>query len=226
MVITLRYRRLHEAVDGDFPYEGSITADDCKMQFTALPFKKLVGMLHEVLQKYQEDTRVIFQRVDRPGITPFELGPHTIKQLRVDPVGAYRSMNFNSEPSLSATGMSVGRDFSRHIYVAVSNCRVEDPITGTWKVLAYGHKQGWKIRGDNNKSSTWISIVGLLDDAPEGSTSIERIVFVRWAIVDVEDLLNTSAKRFYIPRPWNTNGPWISRDELQYMYDNSKEKAS
>lgn len=226
MIITLRYKRLQEKVNGEYPYQGTFEIAEAKEPFDSASFKQLVVRMHEILTQFPDIDRIIFQRDDRPGIVPFELGPQTIRELRTDPLTAYRSMSFNPEPSVSVTGLSVGNTFSRHVYVCVRDGKVEDPITGTWRTLAYGTKQGWKIRGVGNNSAAWLPLVALVDDAPDGVVSIERIVFARWALVDVEDLLRTESTHFYLPRPWNLNGPWISREELQHMYSRSKESIS
>jgi hypothetical protein len=224
--LTLEYQRIHQKVDGEYPFQGAFIIEQAREAFDSLFFKRIVGRLHELLVMYPHLTRVIFQRTDRQGIVPIELGPGTVETLRVDPLTAYRSMNFNPEPSVNITGSSIGAEFARHLHIRVQDGKVEDPLSGSWRTLAYGSKQGWKIRGENNRSTTWLPLVALIDDAPEGTSNIERIAFTRWALVDVEALLATDVTHFYLPRPWNLNGPWISREELQHLYKKSKETVS
>lgn len=225
-VLTLRYKRIHKKVDGDFPYQGAFELGAVQEAFESMHFRRMVARTHEILSQHPHVERVVFQRDDRPGIVPFELGPGTVQLLRTDPTAAYRAMNFNPEPSVNVTAGSLGSEFSQHVYIRVQEGKVEDPLTGAWKTLAYGHKQGWKVRGENNRSDTWLPLVALVDDAPEGVSSIERIVFARWALVDVDELLKTAATHFYLPRPWNVNGPWITREELQHLSKKNKENAS
>lgn len=41
----------------------------------------------------------------------------------------------------------------------------------------------------------------------------------RWGRVMVKNLLSTDEPRFFLPRAWNKDGPWISREALQEKYD-------
>lgn len=225
--VTLEYKRIHQKVNGEYPFQGAFILDTKEREpFDSLFFSKIIGRLHELLVLYPAIDRVLFQRTDRQGIVPLELGPSTVHLVRVDPLTAYRAMNFNAEPSDMATGAGTGAAFSRHVYVRVQDGKVEDPLSGTWRTLAYGSKQGWRIRGNTNRSATWLPLVSLIDDAPAGTSDIERIAFTRWALVDVESLLSTDSTHFYLPRPWNVNGPWITKEELQYLYAKSKESAA
>lgn len=225
-VITVRYQRLTSKIDGEYPYAGAFEVGDTKEVFDKMNFKRVIARLHEILVETPSLERVIFQRCDRPGIMPVELGTYTVDQLRTDPLSAYRSMNFNPEPTTAVTGAVESSRFGRHIYLRVQNGMIEDPLTGEWLTLAYGTKQGWKIRAKNNRSSTWLSLHALVDDAPEGVSSIERIAFANWALVDVEELLKHDNTHFYLPRAWNANGPWITKEELLRLYEKHKENLS
>ena len=226
-VLCITYRRLSTKLsNGEYAHDGAIDIMGSTVVFKDASFKHIIEALYTALTSNESVDRVILQRTDRPGIAPIELGSTLVQLLRTDPLSAYRAMNFNAIPAISTGGSSVGADFSRHVYVRIQDGRVEDPLTGTWRPLAYGSKQGWKVRAENNNSSTWLPLVALVDDAPSGAGSIERIAFATWAIVDVEELLKTNAREFYLPRVWNTNGPWILREELQALYEESKEKVS
>ena len=224
--VTLRYQRVHKTVGGEFPYVGTIEFGQAKEEFQELPFRKVISRLHTILADHAALDRVIFQRVDRDGIMPFELGPKTVELLRTNPVEAYRSMNFNSDPSVQATGQGLTAEFGRYLYIRIETGKAQCPLDGDWKTLAFGHQSGWKIRGKNNNSSSWLSLHALIDDAPEGVSNIERIVFTRWALVDIEELLKTDKNNFYFPLPWNINGPWVSREELMHLYAKTKENRS
>lgn len=231
VTLTLRYRRLGVKVGDDFPYQGQFElfnaglGEDCIL-FDSLPFKDIVSRLHEILIANPVLTRVVFKRDDHEGILPMELGNDAISLLRADPVGAYRAMTFKNPSSLTVLGTAESNKFSRYVYVRVRGGNVEDPITGTSCCLAYGDKYGWKIRGTTNRPEEWLPISTLIDDAPEGVSSIERLVFIHWALIDVEDLLKTSHDRFFLPRSWNPEGAWIAKESLQRMYEKSKESVS
>ena len=224
--IYLRYKRLHEKVAGEYPYTGTLALNAEEIDLPALSFRDIVQRVHEVLRAHPGTSRVVFQRTERPGIMPFELGPRTVDMLRRDPEEAYQAMNFNTEKSVQATGSGEGSVFSRHVYLRVENGNIEDPLSGQWLTFAYGEKLGWMIRGPGNNTSKWLPLVGLIDDAPEGAKGIERLAYTRWALLDVEELLARTNSHFYLPRPWNTNGPWITREELLHLYNKSKETVS
>ena len=223
--LVLRYKRLHEKIGNEYPYQGVIVWNGVEKRFDRMFFRGIIGELHNILKEAPLETRVIFQRTDREGIVPFELGEHTIRLIRRDPVLAYKKMNFNSEPTVQVTGSGEGAAFGRYVYLRVENGMIEDPLTGHWKTFAYGPEKGWMIRDDETNDHTrWLPLVSLIDSAPEGATNLERLAFTRWALLDVEQLLcRMDATRFYVPRPWNSHGPWISREELLKLYEKSKE---
>lgn len=48
----------------------------------------------------------------------------------------------------------------------------------------------------------------------------------RWFSIPISDLLRSSRDRFFTPRGWNNNRPWISRSDLENRYQAfTKEKA-
>ncbi len=221
--LKLYYRRMREKNNGEYPYCGSVVLPTGeKQQFIALPYKDLVVLLHEFLKKDAEINRVVFQRTERDDIMPVELGDRILKLLREDPLGAYRSMLYESAPVRTHTSPVptevVGKYFSDVIYLKMANGYVEDPETGQMLHLAYGVKQGWRIRRNDSKSTLWIPI-DLVDDSPNEVTYMERVAMARWATVRVQDLLDQGFERYYLPREWNENGPWISHDNLKKRLD-------
>lgn len=222
MRLTLHYKRVNNVVDGEYVYSGRFELDGTSLEdFIGYKYQKIVGQLHNHLVGADAHTRVFLQRTERPGLSPTELGENLIQLLRTDPLTAYRTM---TQPLQSCAETPDTKDFGRQVYIRVSMGKIEDPITGEWRTLAYGRTSGWKIRGEGNSSESWIALNTLVDNAPEGGSSIERIAYANWALVDVAELLRQPANKFYLPRPWNTNGPWISRQELtdRYMKEKSK----
>jgi len=224
-ILELHYQRLHEFnIDGEYPYTGFFRVDKHEMHFASASFKELVHTMHKLLVDTDAIKRVILQRTERDDVRPFELGPTTFDLLKTDPAAAYAAMTMPIDTQVSGAG--AGDTFGRQVYLRVANGQIEDPLTGKWLTLAYGTKQGWKIRGEGNASSEWLSLSAVVDDAPEGTKTIERLIYMRWALIDVEELLKKSSDRFYLPRAWNKNGPWITREELVALYEKSKENAS
>jgi hypothetical protein len=225
--VVVRYRRVPEKVGDEYVYEGSLSCNAVNARFEAWPFRSIVQCVHVALTQHPEIDRVVFQRTERPGICPYNFGPKAVYTFRTDPEAAYRSMDFNAEPSVMVTGAGDDSKFGRTLYLRVESGQVEDPLTGKWESFGYGVKHGWMIRPTgNNDTGTWLRVLGLIDSAPDGVTNVERLAFVHWALIDVEELLRRRNTHFYLPRPWNLNGPWITREELQHLYTKSKENAS
>jgi hypothetical protein len=45
-------------------------------------------------------------------------------------------------------------------------------------------------------------------------------------MVPAQELIEKQKTRYFLPRAWNTSGPWISHDDLKKLYENYlKEKA-
>lgn len=49
-----------------------------------------------------------------------------------------------------------------------------------------------------------------------------------WLMLNTEEVLSVSPtnKRYYLPRTWNTNGPWISHGDLQQKFEQYQEEKS
>ena len=229
MKLVMEYKRLTTEVNGEYPYTGKfIVPGQDPAPFIGWTFKKLVAKLSDLLNADDELDDVIFQRVDRPNIMPMGLGPQLLNLLRKDPLSAYRQMTF--DPMTKKGGLHMQRErssehaaiaevFGRFVYLEMQKAVVLCPLTGEWKTLAYGEKYGWKVRGDGNSHGRWVPIEELIDDSPEGSQGMERLAFCTWAKVDVKALIDLGCERYYLPRRWNVNGPWISRADLERMIE-------
>jgi hypothetical protein len=220
-VLEVRYRRLQTKDNGEYPYAGCFVFEGVTEEFPALFYRQLIGRLHDLLKEHPTLDRLLFQRTERRGILPFELGPGTFQLLREDPVAAYRAMTVEIDRGASVSAATLGTEgatFGRYLYLRIQRGEVSDPLTGQRLNLAYGEKQGWKIRAQNSASDTWLPLFSVIDDAPLGATAIERIAYMHWALLDVEYLLKLDHPAFYLPCPWNTTGPWVTREELQQRY--------
>ena len=58
---------------------------------------------------------------------------------------------------------------------------------------------------------TWVPVERL---APLSKTENPR-----WAVVRVETLLDKKYERYFLPRAWNTSGPWITHEDLQKKHE-------
>lgn len=220
MSITLEYKRLAKEVDGEYPYTGEFKLPDGNsVPFIGWKYRDIIGALSDYLNKFSGESEVVIQRVDREGILPMGFGPVMIDLLRKDPLSAYRTLNFNSQTRQSSTGAqhsTLARVFGTVVYLRMRGGKVQCPLTGEWRGLAFGEKQGWKIRGEENSHEKWVPLLGLVDDAPSGTEGVQRLVFCTWAQVSVQALLDLGAPEYYLPRPWNPRSSgWIDREPLE-----------
>lgn len=229
MNITLEYKRLQKEVNGEYPYTGEFkfVPDGEALPFIGWPFKRVIGFLSELLKKHTDVQEVTLQRIDRPGIMPMGFGPQMLQLLRTDPLAAYRALDFNTSQFSSDAGRhsTLSRSFGPTIYLRMNQGKVQCPLTGEWRHLAFGEKQGWKIRGDGDAHEKWVPLTGVIDEAPEGTQGVQRIAFSNWATADVQALLDMGAPKYFLPRAWNPNrGGWIDRHDLEALLEKNKEK--
>lgn len=232
--LVLSYKRLREMVNGEYPYEGKIqvfTTNEVgygdsgqeKRRFIQCTFKDIIKHLHVLLKEEPSISTVLFQRTEREDILPMQLSLELVNMLRSDPLSAYRAMSHTPDVNsptvvrlLTQETTKVASEFGELLYLDVQNGYVLDPISGEWKGFAYGERHGWRINAGDNKPDGWLSI-DLVDDAPDGTQFSLRMAFARWAVVRAAHLLSKKAENYFLPRPWNVKGPWISHDDLSWM---------
>lgn len=223
MKLYMEYKRPHVLIQGVYTYVGKIQCPDGEVQsFIGTDFKGLVKLLHRLLNKYEGIDEVLMQRTDSPGIPPMGLGPAMIELLKTDPLSAYRIMNFDSSSYAHGNREldQLADVFGQNVYIKMAGGYAECPLTATFRPLAFGSKHGWKIRGEGNSHGAWLPLVKILDSSPDGCVGFERLAFCTWAVVKITDLIATKNTQFYLPRAWNKDGPWISREDLEHMLNN------
>jgi len=102
--------------------------------------------------------------------------------------------------------------FSDIVYLSVIDDKVECPLCGDLHFTNYNdtvfcQKINSKfivafIESDKNTNKTWagFSLFNLFEYDPQYSWTLSK------------------CDKFYFPRPWNPNGEWISRKELELLY--------
>ena len=78
---------------------------------------------------------------------------------------------------------------------------------------AFGDRLYFRYKGGKVESpltGRWIEEDGQLFDCEEHE---------RWLSLSTDQLLHTQRERYFIPRAWNTSGPWITHEDLQKKYD-------
>ena len=199
-------------------FEIASDTDDWVEHFIGMSYKDVIYAASHLLNTHAI-TAVYFQRTERDDIGAVELGGSVLEALRNNPEEAYKSLTHQptDETAYVEDDLSQVGKFGECVYLAIVNGYVEDPETGNMLGLAYGPKHGWRIRRDDNKASKWIPIQ-LIDQAVPGTTFAEKIASTKWAKAKVEDLLAQDLERYYIPRAWNVDGPWISKESLEKMW--------
>lgn len=102
--------------------------------------------------------------------------------------------------------------FSSVVYLSVIDDKIECPICGDLHYPKYNNvvicqKTNSKFmisftESDKNTNETWaaFSLFNLFEYDPQYSWTLSK------------------CDKFYFPRPWNINGEWISRKELELLY--------
>jgi hypothetical protein len=255
MNIILHHKRHPELVNDEHLWSGTLELQDQDGKrvradsFVGMTYRKMLVMLSRMLRENPE-SKVVFRRTDRKGLQPILLGEDIRVLLRDDPVQALRYMdlqpgspvqgderNVTPEPVLRAGLDTLADAFGERVYLKMQHGQVQDPLTGTWSQLAYGPKIGWRIRGESNKSESWLPIQlegVVIDTCPSGETEEElkadmqvlaaALATCRWASVEVEQLLQRSTKKFFLPRRWNNGRQWIDRADLRARLDKYKKE--
>lgn len=208
------------------PQEGEGGAY-AKILFTTLPFRKMVGQLAEVLRAHQVDS-VELRRTDNPQLIPYLLDQETVDLIRSDPALAVESMTFQQSPSTGEVrarqrrevivvpplpaGMATLVDaFGPSLYFRVRGHELECPGCGFWGVYANPRMLADPDRASSNLKAVFV--------CPK---KCHQRFFVNcqktWGWVLVEDLLKLPLDRFYFPRAWNEDAPWITKDALSEKY--------
>ena len=239
-VILLSYKRAHELVNDEHLMSGSIELfnENEKLEdqyvFGEVSFARMMSAVSERLRQHRE-AKVVIHRLENSALHPIILGDEMRALLRDDPVAAIRTMHvkrgqraMEAQPVLRSGFDTLSDAFGERIYLRLQSGMAEDPLTGKMLTLAYGEKSGWRIRGDKDDWQSWLPIE--MPGAPntmDGGELTDFLVTARWATVSVADLLATSESKFFLPRRWNPDGQWVTREALSERLEKfNKEKQS
>ena len=203
-------------------------ADNIRTDFPgAVTYRQAVTLLATAAQRHL-GARLFLLRLDqRPQQVALQLDGALSKMVREDPVAFMRLMDPTmGRPQKLDISMSVRKEHSAAIkpnplpagYDTLAEafgdelyCRMkrggaaECPLCGRWGISA-----GWAWgRGRLHCEECDVYIAGSLIPTPAGG----------WFIVPTIQLLSLEVSRFFLPRAWNKDGPWISREDLQKKYD-------
>lgn len=180
-------------------------------------YREMIGLLAVEANKYPDAT-IRFIRVHQ-GNQPIvvELSSADAKLLREKAEVFTDATSFVSRSVAGAKRSEVpqlrplraGHDtladaFGEKLYCSTRDNSVECPVCGRWHRIS-----AQKI--------TVGCVTGLL---------LSYEMRDNWAVASIEELLATQRTRYFLPRAWNTSGPWVSHENLQKKYDEYlKEKS-
>lgn len=217
--VVLEYRREGTASTGRiFWVEGNLPEVSLQL-FEKVPFSVMMTHLARAVQK-DASCGVLLVRSDCTNLRPTRLDKETIDLLRSDPVAAIRSMtiparriDIKRDPiAMESSPIRVGYDaladsFGDRIYCRLANDRVECPACGRWADIE--------------------ASVLVCKEPKCGLSILMKPQSPRWITVETIDLLGSRFSRFYLPRAWNPNSIWISKQELQDLFDHwTQEKVT
>jgi hypothetical protein len=239
--VHLAYRREGDLSTGCVYLLGADGDVSERSVFTRVTFGDMLLCAARVLEIATPSTadltrvRVVLHRTDHAGLVPYALDAATVDLLRHDPLAAIEAMTCAGSPSLATERVRAERapappvlragtdaladSFGDCVWVRVRGAQLECPGCGLWGT--YASPALVEARGDVLK------VVFQCAKRCKARTIIA--CQARWGSVRVDDLLRTALPRFYLPRAWNPEGPWISRETLMRTYEEylvEKEKAS
>lgn len=193
-----RYQREGEFYSGAFSDGEDSTPHQLVVRVS---WEQLLRALAREIAATPAGTPLLLVRADHPAMFPSRIPDETVELFRTDPVSAIREWTVRSAdyrraqvpPPVPAGHSVLARMFGEYLYLPMDpkRMRVESPVTGEMEEVSSLHFRD---------GSGWIPL---------------RHVAQQWVLCSVEDLLLSSkADKFYLPRPWNEHGEWISRSQL------------
>jgi len=221
--LLLRYQRV-EMGEGNSTYDGELLERQTDGSSPAVPlhlfeqvaFKKLfVEVSHHLSAKEYE--RVILERTDRQGLAPMTLDAPTVELLRSDPAKAIRMMTYEGDNALSGgtrrappPAIAAGYDTISETVGDVIYCRVR-----FHKFTSGLTSPALECAGCGH----WIPALRDLR-CTKGCPLVIRATYVEgWGQLPTKVLLDLAFPHYFLPRGFNPTKPWISREDLQALYD-------
>lgn len=219
---------------------------DKPLEFEGLPYPRMIGLFANHACEHPEASLYI-QRLDQePEPVLMKLEDNMAKLLREDPVSYIRAtspparvIKLKLGDSVKATKVAPNKG-----EVDMDDFRVESaksPIQGGYDTIAesFGDDIFCRVSGDlvecpncGRWARMWPAENVLQSNMNMRSLQCDSCLFKElvvlqggkrsWAVIPTEVLLQnetTGQKRFFIPRAWNKDGPWIKYEELKQRYE-------
>lgn len=235
-LIVLSYRRSKgELSSGAIIYWPSESEAEALHHFEDATYKYMLSLLSVALRD-RPGTRAAIQRTDRPGLAPMLLSAEESDLFRHDPAAAIQARTVppqvvhigvdkpNTEPAPPpssfenmAVPLTAGYDIRANFFGELVFVRAREISQGAVIECPYcGH---WVAEGKGPERQAGLLPAFDCQDCG-GHTRVEDLQ-ERWAGVPVKWLLGEGPafeRGYFLPREWNKNGNWISKEELQKMY--------
>jgi hypothetical protein len=183
-----------------------------RYSFSNQTYREAVKHLIVWAREHTEAQLFMLRLEQKPEPVAVQLEPRLAELLRKDPVAFMQMM----DPTM---GRPQRLNISMSAKVRDDVAIKPHPIPAGHDTLAesFGEELYIRKRGDLYECPIYGRWV------PAGQIGVWTVgVNDRWASVSVENLLHSvdpPATRFFFPRAWNKDGPWISREDLQRKYD-------
>ena len=236
--IMLAYRRQPRLRGDEHVHDGHF--DTCvneeveRASFVEMTYADMFRSLSELANKFPQ-AKLVMRRLEQgPDSTALGLGEDTCALIRDDPeayiaqstLPPQRVVLHLGADAKVTEGVAVNTIRSGHDTLADAfgdvvflkqrlvegEQKVESPTTGRWVVLECD------TDGTYFCCEWWTNEFG----DPEGDTDLLLPVVQEaegWAGIPIDKLLSLKVERFFLPRKWNENGPWISHEELKTKYE-------
>lgn len=195
---------------------GATSLDD----FEKIPFPTMIAKLAEHVSPFvgrEEKINVLARRLDLPNQPVFRFDDEMVNLMHADPAAVIRILSpapikvFIKKPAVVGSPLRVGYDalaetLGTSVYIRRRGDQVECPGCGRWAPIRVGTPDPQLI------------VSCCLSSACKATL---RITYRndRWASVRVKTLLvDPEREKFFLPREWNSPGPWVTREDLEKKY--------
>lgn len=239
--LLLAWRRKNELVRDQHPLEGYIALQKGEQstklwEFDGKDYQWMILQLSKTASNHP-DAGLFMLRLEQPNALAIELSEKDANLLRTDPLRYIAATNFSQRTVRLGDAVSV-KDRTK---VSLRPLRAGSDVLAE----AFGEELYLRMRRGGSTEcpfcGRWLARTGTdgVDDSLFRCRNCNiAIAGVRavptksggWVALRTEQLLmfgegREGCERYYLPREWNTNGPWISHADLKQKYEQySKEK--
>lgn len=194
------------SLSGNELFNATFTHKDVSWVLLKTSFKEMLEQLQHILFTTTAK-QIVVRRRAKTKLFEYLLEEVLVELIRSDIEEAYRRMTWTQPvapspkedvlqlPGLRAGISTLADSFGDEVYILRQEDKLECPFCGRWS--------------SDSPDFTCAACKG----------SIALKAHGRWYSAKVEDLLASNAPRFFLPRRWNTGNTWISRSDLEELFN-------